>query len=1466
MLVIATIGILLSQQLYLVNANNLKYNRCRNIEFCGRYRVLMRYLMPGQFENEFVISQEEQQRIDENNILFSNQATITSSTSINAHDSNTTDTKEDEALENQKPLIRYNIDKTSILFKGNFLNLTLNIQCGENKNPKSLFLAPNLQVSLQMYDNGVLRVMMSDFYPNTNQNGYSQRFGISDIDGVGIDESHLKLIENIQDLVTIDRKTDNIILKVLSKDKLDEYEYEIQLSPFRIFQRINGIETMLINERDTLYFENSQFFRRLDNKKYTELQDECLNEIFSSMPQMDQINYFKLDKYSEIPQSVIGMPSQQEEFDFRESYSFGVTIPTEHIFGLPERVDTFLLRNTNGNGEPYRLQALDMFPHNTFARESTYSSIPYLHGHDAKFDSNVILMTASEAFVDIHTLQMTNQSASDNDNGRHIQFLGETGRVDILLFGSAAYHKGQNSAKRVQKIYADITGYQVLPPLFSLGFHYSKWESQTSAKRLMEWNKKFSQARIPVDVFWMDIPAMNKTQYFQLDPYKFQPYEVKQMKKEIHQEKERYFVVITDPHIKQSLDYDVFLMGKFRLQNQGSLQSQDDEFIQDPITGQYYRNDQNSIRQNGFLQEENPAVEEPKQFYYDQEKFVNIFVRSRNLTTFYGWCWPGQSAWFDYFNDIARDLWASFYSFEFFEHTDDSFHIWLDMNEPSVFNGPETTMPKDTKHFLSDGTMLLSKDVKNSYGLMMMKSTYQGMILRNQTEVKRPFILTRSAFFGTQKYGAKWTGDNFATWPEMIASVTQILSLSLSGVHFVGADVPGFYETGSIDEIYCQFYQLGTFYPFFRAHSAIDVKMREPYYQTTKVQKIVREAINLRYDLIQYLYSNFFVSNVKGYQIIRPMWFEFPEDPNTFNLQTQFMFGQNLLISPKLYKANLSSSENNTIPSFFELGKGSIYYQVETYFPEKKIWYYWYDKSGYIQGEGKNVSVLVRDDEQGVFVKGGSIIPIKLHQDAESITQAKDMNINLEIYLDENNMASGSVYLDDGLTFKNQKQNERLFLNLILNEKGELYSQNMIVNSKYDDCKIKIKNIIVFQPKNISNRTNIELYQNASQNASYYVVEGKDKIVFDEVYNKDMNPRTKTHYDKVMMMKRDQIQAMRNQEIQNSNTEPQNESSNHVFNNQNKNVLLQNEPKQREQARKESQIVQSKEISNQTHIDKVQLKNKDQLNQNDLDQELGQESQSHDVPRENTWVSFEPSTNDNKGIPSPPSPTPRPSKRGQTQKYNNTVAKGPDRLLYQEISYISQNQTSTNYTFFFELQELISVENSSFIANSLRNLGSNQMPNSSTTNKRQRQQENRQKQQKVQVAPAPAPAPTSPPFPKLDYELEMLYQTGKYNESMFSFIQDYYNSQEFLQLPLKDRQSQLRKDQNSYYREIYQDNSQIQQNIIMTEDEITEIENREHDILQQYKSFNNTVILENVNLEIKNLFSNVQQLLIQIKL
>ena len=111
-------------------------------------------------------------------------------------------------------------------------------------------------------------------------------------------------------------------------------------------------------------------------------------------------------------------------------------------------------------------------------------------------------------------------------------------------------------------------------------------------------------------------------------------------------------------------------------------------------------------------------------------------------------------------NENAQDYWKSLFSYENFNGTTSIYSFWNDMNEPSVFTtNSEKTFPSHCYHTKSDGTVVKNRDIINAYGAMIQRATYQGSLERNSNEL-RPFVLTRSFFIGSQKFGTYWTGDN----------------------------------------------------------------------------------------------------------------------------------------------------------------------------------------------------------------------------------------------------------------------------------------------------------------------------------------------------------------------------------------------------------------------------------------------------------------------------------------------------------------------------------------------------------------------------------------------------------------------------------------------------------------------------------------------------------------------------------
>lgn len=221
-----------------------------------------------------------------------------------------------------------------------------------------------------------------------------------------------------------------------------------------------------------------------------------------------------------------------------------------------------------------------------------------------------------------------------------------------------------------------ITGYSPLPPYFSLGFHYSKWEP-INTKKLMDIVKQFNKHKMPVDVIWLDIEYARGKRYFEFDQSRFSDIDkfVKLMEKE-----DKRITVITDPHIKSDNEYFVY--------NEGMH----------VVVGQDYHG--SDLR--------------------------GVFIKDKNLWTFYGTCWPEESVWVDFLNEKASEYWRGLYKPDKFIGTTKLFNFWIDMNEPSVFSGFELTLPKDVIHTDKFNDFYYHKDLHNAYGILMARSTYQG--------------------------------------------------------------------------------------------------------------------------------------------------------------------------------------------------------------------------------------------------------------------------------------------------------------------------------------------------------------------------------------------------------------------------------------------------------------------------------------------------------------------------------------------------------------------------------------------------------------------------------------------------------------------------------------------------------------------------------------------------------------------
>ncbi len=303
-----------------------------------------------------------------------------------------------------------------------------------------------------------------------------------------------------------------------------------------------------------------------------------------------------------------------------------------------------------------------------------------------------------------------------------------------------------------------------------------------------------------------------------------------------------------------------------------------------------------SLRADGFATVVmiDPGIKaEEGYFVYDQGVAGDHFVKKPDGSIYTGRVWPGQCAFPDFHRAETREWWGGLYA----DLLDLGVAgVWNDMNEPSVFDGPEGTMPLDVVHRVR-GEPVDHAYAHNTYGMQMVRATHDG-IARLRPD-KRPFVLTRAAYAGSQRWAAGWTGDNRSYWEHLEQSVPMVVNWSISGHAFTGPDVGGF--TGSPSpELLVRWTQVGALLPLFRNHTSKNTRDQEPWVHGEPYTSANRKAIELRYRLLPYLYSLFRECAETGVPIARLPLLDYPEWTGSTKpwYQSQFLLGDALFVSP----------------------------------------------------------------------------------------------------------------------------------------------------------------------------------------------------------------------------------------------------------------------------------------------------------------------------------------------------------------------------------------------------------------------------------------------------------------------------------------------------------------------------------------------------------------------------------------
>ncbi|XP_066565478.1 sucrase-isomaltase, intestinal isoform X2 [Amia ocellicauda] len=613
---------------------------------------------------------------------------------------------------------------------------------------------------------------------------------------------------------------------------------------------------------------------------------------------------------------------------FADQYlQLSARLPSHNIYGLGEHVHRNFRHDTNWRTWP--IFTRDGFPngetHNLYGHYTFFLCLEDESGQSF----GVFLMNSN-------AMEITIQPAPA------VTYRTIGGILDFYIFLG-------NSPEAVVREYLELTGKPVIPAYWSLGFQLSRWDygSLDVIKETVERNRLIG---LPYDIQYTDIDYMEDKKDFTYDLVNFR--DLPLFADYMHQAGQKY-ILILDPAIA----------------------------ISSRINGPYHS--------------------------FETGSKMGVWVNETDgRTPLVGEVWPGDTVFPDYTNPRCTEWWIEEVEKFYGEVKFDA--LWIDMNEVASFkkgsakgcadnnlNYPPFT-PRILDNVMYSKTLCMDAkqtwgnhyDVHSLYGYSMVLSSEKA--LRRIFPDKRSLMLTRSSFPGTGKFSGHWLGDNAANWNDIKWTIPGMLEFSLFGIPYIGADICGFFDD-TTEELCRRWMQVGAFYPFSRNHNAQGYIPQDPaaFGADSLLVQTSKKYLNIRYTLLPYLYTLFYMAHTNGDTVVRPMMHEFYTDEATWTVDRQFLWGPYLLITPVL-----------------DPGVD----RVNAYIPDA-VWYD-YETEERIIPRKQSIDMYLPADKLGLHIRGGAVLPTQ--KPAVTTVNSRQNPMGLIIALDDTGNANGELFWDDG--------------------------------------------------------------------------------------------------------------------------------------------------------------------------------------------------------------------------------------------------------------------------------------------------------------------------------------------------------------------------------------------------------------------------------------------------------------------